>query len=1095
MEFAALKTNFMDLMSDAVAVGHLLPSAPSAPLIHVNTAFSDLFGYRPEEIVGRDIACLFSPSGPRSFSAAFLEDLAKRGKAQITKDTCHRSDGSDLQVSVSFVAVENTEDGGHFICATFRAASEHPANDGPAQAGETHLEDDRLKAALQAFPDPVALYDKDKRLRFWNRAFSASLTETPSDIKAGLSLETLLRIGLENGRFAEAHGQEEAWLKKQIQLAETSEPTSDLELAGDVYQRVLRSRAANGDLLAIRFDTTEITRERQASDRTHARLVAALNAYPDPIVIYDKNLNLVCWNDGYAASVTDTPEDLTEGMHLRDVLGLAIEHGRYPDAVGQEDAWVESVMTPENLGSGWEDVELDGDIHHRLLRSRSSNGDYVVIRLNSTELVRQKRTAEAAQARLLAALNAYPAPFVIYDSDDCLVVCNDAYRASMTNDPDELKAGMHRTLVARIAISAGKIANAIGREEEWMSDDHQEVDVAKPVQDLELPGDVHHRLLRTRVENGDLVMLRIDTTELVRQRRALEATQDRLFSAINAYPDPFAIYDENHNLVIWNPAYAISMTDNPDEIKAGISLKDLLGTAAKCGRIPAAIGREEEWVEAYCTPDVLEPGVEDFEFSNDQHHRMVRSRTEKGEYVVLRLNITEVVRQQRALEQYSARLEKANQEITYKALHDDLTGLGNRRYLTQKFEDFVRRRSGHGGEIAALHIDLDRFKQINDTMGHAAGDEVLLDISRRILARVNAEDVVARIGGDEFVVLLYVPDDDVDRPEDLANVLLEDLSRPMRYEGKICRFGASIGLARTPLADIDQLLTNSDVALYKAKRRGRGQLGVFDRSDLEEVQRTKDVADDLLRAIETDEFVPFYQPQVDAVTRQVVGIEALARWHHPEKGILTPAAFLSVATDLHVAADIDRMIFERAVRECQRAFGAYREPLSLSFNVSENRINDSEIKTIRDCVDTYAGQISFELLETIFLEEQDDDFLARLRQLRELGIGIEVDDFGSGRASVVALQRINPDRLKIDRRLVSLVAEGSGGLRLLRSIIEIGQALELGVTAEGVETREQAEILTRLGCDRLQGFYFARPMAFSDLLSYLETPDSLVRGA
>ncbi|WP_306142413.1 EAL domain-containing protein [Roseibium sp. MMSF_3412] len=1078
----------MDLMGDAVAVGQLLPGASTVHLVHVNRAFSDLFGYRPEDVLGRDMACLFDETRSRTSGGPDLQEVVEQGKAHVVEDDCLRSDGSRVRVSISFVAAENTEDGGQFLCATFRQTGER------AQADGALSESDRLRAALNAFPDPVALYDKDKRLRFWNKAFAGSLSETPADIRAGMSLEELLRIGLENGRFAEAQGQEEAWLQKQILFAETAEPASDLELAGDIHQRVLRSRTANGDLLVVRFDTTKISQERKASDRTHTRLVAALNAYPDPIVIYDKDLNLVRWNDGYAASVTDNPDDLNEGMHLRDVLRLAVEHGRYPEAVGQEDAWVDGIMTPENLGSGWEDVELDGDVHHRLLRSRSSNGDYVVIRLNSTEFVRQKRTAEAAQARLLAALNAYPAPFVIYDSDDCLVVCNDAYRASMTNDPDELKAGMHRTLVARIAIAAGKIANALGREEEWMSNDHQDVDVAKPVQDLELPGDVHHRLLRTRVENGDLVMLRIDTTELVRQRRALEETQDRLFAAINAYPDPFAIYDENHKLVIWNPAYAVSMSDDPGEISAGASLKDLLVKAAECGRIPAAIGRETEWVETYYTPDVLEPGVEDFEFSDDQHHRMVRSRTEKGEYVVLRLNITEVVRQRRALEQYSARLEKANQEITYKALHDDLTGLGNRRYLTQKFEDFVRRRDQAGGEIAALHIDLDRFKQINDTMGHAAGDEVLLDISRRILARVEAEDVVARIGGDEFVVLLYVTGD-AGRPEQLANVLLEDLARPMRYEGKICRFGASIGLARTPLADVDQLLTNSDVALYKAKRRGRGQLGIFDRADLAEVQRTKEIADDLLRAIENDEFVPFYQPQVNAVTRQVVGIEALARWHHPEKGILTPAAFLSVATDLHVAADIDRMIFERAVQECQQAFGAYGEPLSLSFNVSENRINDSEIKAIRDCVNAYSGQISFELLETIFLEEQDDDFLARLRDLRDLGVGIEVDDFGSGRASVVALQRINPDRLKIDRRLVSLVAEGSGGLRLLRSIIEIGQALELGVTAEGVETREQAEILTRLGCDRLQGYYFARPMAFSDLLNFLDTPDSLVRGA
>lgn len=981
MDFSVLTKNFIELTGDAIAIGHLAPGTKSACLVHVNEAFTELFGYSSKDILGRTMDSFHDGETLLPPGASFNPDTIVHRQAFLKKISFVHFDGTPVRTSVSIILLPNPDAGGLVVCATYRSLADNEQSKvtktGTAgtvastekasyPSGETEASANRLLSAIDDYSEPVAVYDKDMRLCFWNKAFAASLTDRPNEIGSGLTVEELLRIGLKNGKFPAARGQEEDWLNQQLTDLSEAVPASDVEIDGNVHQRIVRSRAHNGDLLVMRFDTTEIVRQRMAADRVHARLVAALNAYPDPIVIYDKDLNLVCWNDGYAASMTDDPADLFEGMHLKEVLHTAIRHGRYPDAIGQEDAWVRGIMAADALDRDWQDVELDGDIHHRLLRSRSSNGDYVVIRLNSTELVRQKRAAEATQARLIAALNAYPAPFVIYDADDCLVVCNDAYRMSMANNPDDLEVGMHRTHVARIAIRAGKIANAMGREEEWMSNEHQSVDVSKPMQDLELPGDVHHRILRSRVENGDLVILRIDTTELVRQRRAVE--------------------------------------------------------------------------------------------------------------------------------EYSRKLETANQEITYKALHDDLTGLGNRRFLSLKFDEMVRKRSVEGGEIAALHIDLDRFKQINDTMGHLAGDEVLLDISMRIRDQAAPEDIVARIGGDEFVVLLSVSGDG-DRPEKLANILIATLSRPMRINDKVCRVGASIGLARTPLAEVDQLLTNSDVALYKAKRRGRGQLGIFDRSDLEDLQHTKEVADDLLLAIENGDFEPFYQPQVNAVTGQVVGIEALARWRHPDKGVLAPAAFLSVATDLNVAADIDRIIFEKAIAECEHAFGAMPHPLSLSFNVSENRVNDGEIDAIRRQVQAYSGQISFELLETIFLEEQDDEFLFRLNQLRDLGIGIEVDDFGSGRASVVALQRINPERLKIDRRLVSLVAEGSGGLRLLRSIIEIGHALEMGVTAEGVETREQAEILAKLGCDRLQGFHFAKPMAFPDLIRFLELQRSSVASA
>jgi len=833
MTIEALQNNFMDLTNDAVAIGQVFPGSVSPLVVYINEAFTTVFGYKPEDILGKSVNQLHDPDTWEEFTSEVQESFRAKIPKFVTQARLVRADGSKFWASVSFIVTENNDENQRFVCATFR------------------------------------------------------------DI-------------------------------------------SDFKDAEDVARKAL-----------------------EAADFAHARLIAALNAYADPIVIYDEDLYLVSWNQGYADSVTDNPSDLVEGMHLRDVLKIASVSGKYPLAVGCESDWIDEILSASTLRQGVQDVELDGDVHHRLLRSRSSVGDYLVIRMNSTEFVRQKRSAEAAQERLIAALNAYPSPFAIYDGDDRLVVWNHAYQKSMTNDTEALRIGMTIDEAARLAVKAGIFTKARGREDEVMSAEYLQAEREKPVQDLELAGDIHHRLLRTRVENGDLVLLRIDTTELVRQRRAVE--------------------------------------------------------------------------------------------------------------------------------EHAAQLEIANDAITHKALHDDLTGLGNRRYLSNRFEKLIERRETSGGEIAALHIDLDWFKQINDTMGHPAGDQVLLDTSKRILNSTDKDDIVARIGGDEFVVLVHV-EKNSNRPEQLAHLLLEQLSLPTFFEEKECRFGASIGLARTPLSDVGQLLTNSDVALYKAKRQGRGQLGIFDHSDLEELRHKKALADDIRRAVEHGEFLPFYHLQVDAATGKVVGMEALARWQHPKLGLLTPDKFLPVATDLNVVSDIDRMIFERGIVECQQAFGTWENPPSLSFNVSQKRVNGDEFEPIHALVKSYAGKVCFELLETIFLEEEDTEFLFQIDRLREIGVAIEVDDFGSGRASVVALQRIAPERLKIDRRLVSQVADSDSGLRLIRSIVEIGFALEMGVTAEGVETQEQADILADLGCDRLQGYLFAKPMAFDAMCRFLDIP-------
>ncbi len=1097
MQLSDVLNDFLSHTPDAVGIGYRSPSDETGRLVYVNASYCALFGYAAEEALGQPVDLVHDRGTWDSFTAKVARHLAAGDRSFQVESTCVRADGTKFWASISFFTFEDETTGGRYTCGTFRDISDLKAREDAAALALTHQDtllanqetmyqellaaQRRLLSAMNAFPDPFVIYDKDLRLVICNTAYRASMSTDPDAIEIGMHLEDVVSIAIDCGQMMVPPEAREAFferLKRPEKLARNAE---NIELPGDVHHRILRSVADNGDWVIIRLDISELVQQRRQSTEMYERTVAAMNAYPDPFAIYDAEDRLVMWNAAFSRSITDDPEELTKGMRSADVQTLARRNGRM---TAEHESGTAGDMRLSR--SPHSDLELPGDIHRRVLRSEAPNGDFVVIEMNTTELVRQRRAAEELQERLLAAISAYPAPFCIYDSSKRLVVWNESYSQALTDNPDELFAGMALEEAMRVGLRNQRFAAAAGREEDWLQETLAAAEPIKPVEDVELSGDRHHRLLRSRSRNGDLVVVRLDTTELVRQRRALEKTKERLISAINAFPDPFSIYDRDLKLVVWNPAFTASLTDNPDQIFAGMNVSDVVRLAIRNGHVPAAKGREEEWLDSYVHPGMVDVEEEDFESADDTHFRIVRSRSENGETLVLRLNVTETVRQRRALETYAKQLEDANQQITFKALHDQLTGLGNRRYLSEKFEELSRLRREKGGELAALHIDLDRFKQINDTIGHAAGDHVLMDVAERIRRNVRGQDVVARIGGDEFVILLKIPHAST-RPEQLAEALLSDLARPAHFEGRECRFGASIGIARTPLAEEKDLLTNSDVALYKAKRAGRGQVAVFDRSDIEEMREIKRLADDILRGLEAGEFLPHYQPQIDSRTGAVVGVEALARWAHPTDGVLTPDSFLSVATDLNVVAEIDRIIYERAIVECEQAFQDLGAFPSLSFNVSANRLQFEQIAQIGQLAGAYSGEISFELLETIFLEEESDAFMLQLDQLREMGISLEVDDFGSGRASIVALQRIAPDRLKIDRRLVSPMARGNNATRLVKSIIEIGHALDIGVIAEGVETADQAWILSELGAGRLQGYYFSRPLNLPALREYLRT--------
>jgi diguanylate cyclase (GGDEF)-like protein/PAS domain S-box-containing protein len=444
-------------------------------------------------------------------------------------------------------------------------------------------------------------------------------------------------------------------------------------------------------------------------------------------------------------------------------------------------------------------------------------------------------------------------------------------------------------------------------------------------------------------------------------------------------------------------------------------------------------------------------------------------------FVAISSEITDRVEQRTAL-------EEARKATEYQALHDPLTGLPNRRYL----DDVMQARTEGGEEATLIRIDLDHFKYVNDTLGHAAGDLVLRNVADILRTELRSGDFPARVGGDEFVILLS-PDVDLEEATPITERLLEKIRVPMEFDGKSMQIGASFGIAdsRDALLSLDELAIGADAALYEAKEQGRNTIELYTPALHAKILSRRDLTRELKKAVANEEFVPYFQPQFDAQSRRIVGVETLVRWPSTQLGLLQPHQFLPIAEKLSIVEEIDDIVFRKAIMEISVLHEAGLGIEKLAFNVTAPRILDPNIvKTVSEARPKGLN-IAFEVLESVLVEEQSDHFNLGVDTLREAGISIEVDDFGSGHASVIALMQLKPDAMKIDRRLTLGVVEHSVYREIVRNVVGIADSLELTVIAEGVESEDQASCLMELGCDVLQGFAFARPMPAGELHAYL----------
>jgi diguanylate cyclase (GGDEF)-like protein/PAS domain S-box-containing protein len=437
------------------------------------------------------------------------------------------------------------------------------------------------------------------------------------------------------------------------------------------------------------------------------------------------------------------------------------------------------------------------------------------------------------------------------------------------------------------------------------------------------------------------------------------------------------------------------------------------------------------------------------------------------------LDISERKRIERLLQAYAERLE-------YNANHDALTGLANRNLLGDRLHQAIATARRHGNMVAVLLHDLDNFKVINDSLGHAAGDALLTSVARRMTAAVRETDTVARLGGDEFVIVMP----DVERPEDAAAVadkVLDALSEPFHIENQDVYVRASIGISLYPRdgADEQALLKNVDLAMYRAKHQGRGRVSFFTEEMNAANRARQQLEAELHRALERQEFILHYQPRLDLCTGRISGVEALLRWQHPKHGTLSPAGFIPLAEETGLIVRIGAWALEEACRQGRQWQQEGFEDIGVAVNLSMRQLQSEGLLALVLGVLEGSGMdpcsLELEITETAVMKDAQAA-MHLLRKLKDAGVRLALDDFGTGYSSLDYLRRFPLDSLKIDRSFVAEIQPGAKESSLVSAMIAMAGNLGLNAIAEGVETREQAEFLRAHGCRETQGYYFSRPL-------------------
>ena len=643
--------------------------------------------------------------------------------------------------------------------------------------------------------------------------------------------------------------------------------------------------------------------------------------------------------------------------------------------------------------------------------------------------------------------------FILWDAEARLVRCNRRCRELLGAADDRIVRGMTFE-----EFLDGPVAEAVAvAGEEWqarrsaMLERHRR---GEAMSEVELRHGRWLRVSKSRLPDGRVMGIYTDITETKSRELALEKSERWLRAIMDSVGEGIVVLDQADRIQVANPA-AAAIFGRELSAMAGRPVDHLLAAGSGSAAMPGPGERAElVGVRADGSRFCAEVAMSLLGGSESARIATVRDVT----------------------------LQKADREqILRQATHDELTGLPNRRLFDDRL-DRTLRRAGRSGELVAVaFLDLDRFKSVNDSLGHAVGDRLLVALSRRLQACLRESDTVVRMGGDEFIVILP----GLRRPEDALHPLrklLESVRAPLSLDGQELSVTASVGVAVYPSdgRDREQLLRHADVALYRAKARGRNRMEIYEPSLASEAAMREQLDRDLRHACSSGELALVYQPQVNIRSGRVVGFEALLRWHHPQHGVIAPATIMPLAEETGQVAMLGLWAIERACRDMahgdRSATSALRMAVNLPLRLLQQDDLAEQVGRILAETGLPAARLELEFTEDCLLAT--DDAVARtISGLQRLGVGLVLDRFGAGVAPLARVQRFPIRRLKLDPAMVRGLGGDRADAAVARAIVGLAHDLRLGIVADGVETADQLALLAGLGCEEAQGRFLAPPMA------------------
>jgi diguanylate cyclase (GGDEF)-like protein/PAS domain S-box-containing protein len=1019
-----------------------------------NHAAGELYGHAAQEVVGRPLIEVISRPGDEQRLMGLVASL-QAGDA-ISGDWRVRDKAG--MIFTAHVTLTTVVDGNGTVAGSVAVSYD------VSSQREVEQRARRLAAIVDGWDDAIIEVGPDGLIRSANPAVEQVFGYTPDDL-VGRNVSVLIP----NERAADILESVESVLAgRHVGVISTQRHRKDGSLI-DTALRLTPVRDDSGAIVGVSATTRDLSAEmraRTALEASERRYRARFDQSDIPQAFTDLRGHLVNVNAALCRLL---------GRDRDEIEGLALHSLSHATDSGAADGRLEAVLDGQLDVDSWERVLVDGDgrplpvlVHVALMRDAGGTPDAVAAFVQDLRALRQAESALARREAKFAAFALRASEWVlVMDASGTLLYVSPSVSRLLDLDP---------------AVVTGRSGWDFVHPED-LADTKRVFDAV-----LDVPGSSQTLVFRmhagagvwhwveqaftNRMDDADiggLVCNGRDVTSRVLAEQALRESEARYRSiAETAQEGIWAAEPSGHTLF------------------ANRKLADILGLSLQTiyqRPAPELLGAHDPVFVENILLNAGGRGPEEFELPYPHpdgtarvlHLSVSPLRDDSGAVGLLTM-ITDVTEARRV-----------EDELRHRALHDQLTGLANRSLLTDRLEQAVGRLARqNAGSVAVLFADVDQFKLVNDSWGHAAGDALLVGVGARLVGALRPGDSVARFGGDEFVVVCE--DTDEQQARELAAQLLAALEAPFDLDGQRVYVGASIGIAVSPPQTAPDLLRFADAAMYRAKAAGRGRAHVFDAALADESADRLELSNHLRDALQRDELALHYQPIIELATGRVLGVEALARWQHRTRGLVSPARFVGVAELTGLANALDQWTVERACRDYAELRDTFGGQPRIAVNISAGHLADPDFEAMvlaaAAAHDVADGGLVLEITENVLMA---DPGLAGvlLQRLRDRGVDSSIDDFGTGYSSLAYLGRLPVTTLKIDRAFIERITEDPDALAITASIVDLARTMRMTSVAEGVETVEQAALLRSLSCTAAQGFLWSPAMSPTELIALL----------